>query len=206
MTEIVAQHLAVPPPSLHQKVPTILPDVEQVVMTALAKDPKSRFGSVHAFANALEQAWQREQAHGTAPTVLWTTLIPPAPPTRETPPSGLAPTLPASAPPTSPDVPSVSSSAQPVVPSKPSTPKSGASRGRTILLIGVVLLINEERERAGHLFEMSSEIPGTMARRAREALNVRLVDGSRGFIYNADPNDLIHFLSWGTRPSRNFEH
>ena len=55
-TEIVAQHLAVPPPPLHEKVPGIAPDIELVIMTALAKDPKARFGSVQAFANALEQA------------------------------------------------------------------------------------------------------------------------------------------------------
>src|SRR5205823_1243409 len=58
MTEIVAQHLAVPPPSLHEKVSTVSSDVEQVVMTALAKDPKQRFASVQAFATALEQACQ----------------------------------------------------------------------------------------------------------------------------------------------------
>src|SRR5262249_44831590 len=32
------------------------PDIEQVVLTALAKDPKDRFGSVRAFANAFSQA------------------------------------------------------------------------------------------------------------------------------------------------------
>jgi len=58
LTEIVAQHLAVSPPSLHEKDPTISHEVEQVVMTALAKDPKQRFGSVQAFATALEQANQ----------------------------------------------------------------------------------------------------------------------------------------------------
>jgi hypothetical protein len=47
-----------PPPSLCEKVSTISPDVEQVVTTALAKDPKQRFGSVLAFATALEQASQ----------------------------------------------------------------------------------------------------------------------------------------------------
>src|SRR5205807_2460011 len=41
--------------------PTIPLDVEQVVMTALAKEPKQRFGSVQAFANALAQASQSEQ-------------------------------------------------------------------------------------------------------------------------------------------------
>ena len=57
-SEIAVKHTVVPPPLLHEKVPTISADVEQVVMTALAKDPKQRFGSVRAFANALEQANQ----------------------------------------------------------------------------------------------------------------------------------------------------
>lgn len=61
MTEIVAQHLAVPPPSLHKKIPTISSDVEQVVMTALAKDPKQRFLSIQSFVHALEQASQPGQ-------------------------------------------------------------------------------------------------------------------------------------------------
>jgi uncharacterized protein YegL len=63
----------------------------------------------------------------------------------------------------------------------------------------------DEREWAVNLFEMSSEIPATMAKRARESFNAGLPDGARGFIYNANPADLIDFLSWGTRPSQNFE-
>ena len=55
-TEIASQHLFVPPPSLHEKVPTISPDVEQVVFTALEKEPQKRFASIQAFATALAQA------------------------------------------------------------------------------------------------------------------------------------------------------
>ncbi len=58
LTEVAVQHATMPPPSLREKVPAISPDVEQVVLTALAKDPKQRFGSVLAFATALEQASQ----------------------------------------------------------------------------------------------------------------------------------------------------
>lgn len=58
MTEIAAQHLVAPPLSLHEQIPTISPEVEQVVLTALAKDPKERFASVQAFATALEEACQ----------------------------------------------------------------------------------------------------------------------------------------------------
>ncbi len=57
-TELCTQHMFAPPPPLREKVPTISPDVEQVVMTALVKDSHQRFGSVQAFVNALEQASQ----------------------------------------------------------------------------------------------------------------------------------------------------
>jgi hypothetical protein len=43
-------------PPLHEKVPIISPAVEQVVLTALEKEPKKRFPSVQTFALALEQA------------------------------------------------------------------------------------------------------------------------------------------------------
>ncbi len=54
--EIATQHMMTPPPSLRQKVPILSPAVEQVVLKALAKEPKDRFSSVQAFAMALEQA------------------------------------------------------------------------------------------------------------------------------------------------------
>ncbi len=56
--EVAMQHAMKPPPSLVEQVPTLPQAVEQVVMTALAKDPKERFGNVRAFAIALEQASQ----------------------------------------------------------------------------------------------------------------------------------------------------
>ncbi len=58
LTEVAIQQTVVFPRSLREKNPAISPVAEQVVMTALAKDPKQRFGSVQAFANALEQALQ----------------------------------------------------------------------------------------------------------------------------------------------------
>ncbi len=63
------------PPSLRAKIPSIPADVEQVVMTALAKDPAQRFGSVKAFANALEQACLIEQ-----PTISAPPYVPPSQP------------------------------------------------------------------------------------------------------------------------------
>jgi serine/threonine protein kinase len=55
-TEIASQHVLRPPPPLRQRVPTLSPAIEQVVLTALAKDPKERFPDVRAFAAAFEQA------------------------------------------------------------------------------------------------------------------------------------------------------
>ena len=41
--ELCTQHMYAPPPPLHEKVPSIPPDVERIVLTALAKDRKQRF-------------------------------------------------------------------------------------------------------------------------------------------------------------------
>jgi serine/threonine protein kinase len=60
--EIAIKHGVVPPPPLCKQVPTLPPAVEQVVLIALAKEPKLRFGSVLAFATALEQASQVKQS------------------------------------------------------------------------------------------------------------------------------------------------
>src|SRR6266702_5425538 len=54
LVEIATQHLMTPPAPLHEKVPGISPAVEEVVFTALAKDPQRRFASVHTFATAFE--------------------------------------------------------------------------------------------------------------------------------------------------------
>jgi len=61
--EIASQHMFVPPPPLRSKNPAIPPYIEQVVMMALAKEPKQRFASVRAFANALEHAFRLSQPH-----------------------------------------------------------------------------------------------------------------------------------------------
>jgi eukaryotic-like serine/threonine-protein kinase len=61
-SEICAQHVFTAPPPLRENVPTISPNIESVVMTALAKEPQKRFASVMAFANALEHACQTDQS------------------------------------------------------------------------------------------------------------------------------------------------
>ncbi len=59
--EVASQHLLAAPPPLRNKLPALPPAVEEVVLTALAKDPQKRFPSVEAFAAALthasEEAW-----------------------------------------------------------------------------------------------------------------------------------------------------
>ena len=60
IVEIAMQHHLKTPPPLREKVPTLSPDVEQVVLTALAKEPKERFASITAFADALQQASEIE--------------------------------------------------------------------------------------------------------------------------------------------------
>ena len=60
LTKIAGQTVLVLSPSTPQpgKLTTVAPEVEEVVLTALAQDPEKRFTSVQAFANALEQAYQ----------------------------------------------------------------------------------------------------------------------------------------------------
>src|SRR6202035_5185733 len=50
------QHLIEPVPPLREKLPSLSPRVEAVVLKALAKKPEDRFPSVQAFAEALEEA------------------------------------------------------------------------------------------------------------------------------------------------------
>jgi serine/threonine protein kinase/regulation of enolase protein 1 (concanavalin A-like superfamily) len=59
--EIASQHMFVEPPPLREKVPNIPPQIEDVVLTALAKDAKQRFASVQIFVKALLNACQSSQ-------------------------------------------------------------------------------------------------------------------------------------------------
>jgi serine/threonine protein kinase/outer membrane protein assembly factor BamB len=64
---IINRHLYTPPPALREHLLTISLAVENVVLKALAKNPKERFASVQAFAAALEQASRLEPSHPAVP-------------------------------------------------------------------------------------------------------------------------------------------
>ena len=54
--EIATQHLTMLPPSLQEQAASLAPDVEEVVLQALAKEPEQRFSDVVEFADALKLA------------------------------------------------------------------------------------------------------------------------------------------------------
>lgn len=60
VVEMWAQHQSATPAPLLQYVPDLPPEVEQVVLIALAKDPQQRFGNIRAFARALDAASHSE--------------------------------------------------------------------------------------------------------------------------------------------------
>ena len=76
-TELCTQQMYATPPSIRTKNSSISPEIDQVLQTALAKDPHLRFGSIQAFANALGQAIQQ----GKGPSISSTPspLSPPSP-------------------------------------------------------------------------------------------------------------------------------
>jgi serine/threonine protein kinase len=57
-TELCTQHMFAPPPPLREKVETISPVVESILLKALDKEPHQRFESIKLFSDALEQASQ----------------------------------------------------------------------------------------------------------------------------------------------------
>ncbi len=70
--EVASQHIFAPPPSLRALNPSIPQEVEEVLMTALSKNPDTRFIRIEAFANALEQA------NGAGPTIPNSLLVSPS--------------------------------------------------------------------------------------------------------------------------------
>ena len=91
LTEMVGQHLSVIPSPLREKLPTISPAVEEVVMRALAKDPKERFTKVSDLAIALEQASQSAQPVQSSVVVLSNDRLSPTPNEAVTPPNQTSP-------------------------------------------------------------------------------------------------------------------
>jgi hypothetical protein len=80
--EVMSQHLSVSPASLRKIVPFIPPELEEVVLVALNKDPHQRFMSVQAFAVAFQQACMP----GSPVSPALTPAIPSSPTTPASPP------------------------------------------------------------------------------------------------------------------------
>lgn len=79
--EIATQHVLTLPPPLRDKAPALAPAIEEVVLIALSKNAKERFGSIRAFATAFEQACR--MAPGVVPAT--TAPVSPAAPPDATP-------------------------------------------------------------------------------------------------------------------------
>ncbi len=67
--EVAMQHVSASPPSLHGQLPELSPAVEEVVLRALAKEPRQRFPSVQDFALALEEASRANASGQTLPVL-----------------------------------------------------------------------------------------------------------------------------------------
>ncbi len=65
--KIAMQQLSIPPASLREQAPELPPAVEEVVLRALAKEPRLRFACVQDFANALQQAAQQVASPAVPP-------------------------------------------------------------------------------------------------------------------------------------------
>jgi tetratricopeptide (TPR) repeat protein len=79
--EIASQHMLVPPPPLREKVPTLSPVIEQVVLKALEKESQKRFASVREFAQALVTAVGQARQTVYAPPIEAGPLVASIPPT-----------------------------------------------------------------------------------------------------------------------------
>ncbi len=108
---------------MREKVPDISPELEQVVLTALEKDPHKRFASVEEFAIAFEQTCQSERLH---PSLYRTAPLP-----SSQPPSVIDSD-------TSLDY-STQQNDEDYLPTEPQLPRRGISRRRVIMGAGLTL-------------------------------------------------------------------
>jgi eukaryotic-like serine/threonine-protein kinase len=81
VVELAVQHVMTPPSPFQEQFPALPKDVEQVVLRALAKDPKQRFATVEEFAQVLEQASQQTQMPKSSAERIPFVVSPPPPPT-----------------------------------------------------------------------------------------------------------------------------
>jgi serine/threonine protein kinase/WD40 repeat protein len=95
VTEVMAKHLFAEPPRMRERVRTISPAIEAVIMGALSKDPEDRFPSVQSFAEAFDQACQAvPMLLFAAPSVVAQVEEMPAPAPEPPPPAPAAPAEP----------------------------------------------------------------------------------------------------------------
>lgn len=67
LLSLIRMHLEVPPPSMRETNPEIPPDVEAVILRALAKQPAERYDDAEQLASALNAALGRSTSTGTHP-------------------------------------------------------------------------------------------------------------------------------------------
>lgn len=81
MEQVMRQHLMVQPQPPSAQNPAMPPDLDKVVLIALAKQPGERFGSIMAFARAFQQATQPTSGSPSSPGLIAPTVDadPPAP-------------------------------------------------------------------------------------------------------------------------------
>jgi outer membrane protein assembly factor BamB/serine/threonine protein kinase len=68
--EILEQHRSSPPPSLCAKCPDISPEVEEIVLKTLAKDPQGRFARIEDFTEALARTLPEKRLTLPLPSLL----------------------------------------------------------------------------------------------------------------------------------------
>ncbi|OBK36662.1 hypothetical protein A5658_05680 [Mycobacterium sp. 1245111.1] len=76
---VIAAHLHAPPPKVTDVVPALSAEMDQVIATAMAKDPSRRFASARAFADAATEALNDQLGSTTAPWQVTTPLTHGAP-------------------------------------------------------------------------------------------------------------------------------